>query len=133
MMDLREATKTLNAYSTLIVSKTRFCNNALNPETAEDKNVIEKLFTALKVETKETTVISILVLAEITKHHERFVIGFTDELTELIEAINRNQAATAEARKAMLAHEEESRTKEPQESPSARMIREFCASEGMSN
>jgi hypothetical protein len=130
MMDLHEATKTLNAYSASIASRTRFCNKALNSMTVEDKDVIEKLFTTLKVETKETMAISMLVLEEITKHHEHFAIGFTDELTELIEAINRNHAATAEARKATLGHEEESRTKEPQESQSARAIREFRASRG---
>ena len=56
-------------------------------------------------------VISTLVLEEITSYHEQFVIGFTDELTELIEALNRNHAATDEARKATRAHEEKSRMK----------------------
>jgi predicted nucleic acid-binding protein len=94
---------------------------------AEKRNVIEKLIAALKVETKETMVISTLVLEEITSYHEQFVIGFTDELTELIEALNRNHAATDGARKATRAHEEKSRTKEPQESSSAKAIREFLA------
>jgi 6-phosphofructokinase len=131
MMDLREATKTLNAYSTLIVSKARFCDRAPNPEVPEAKDVMEEMIAALKVETKEAMVISTLVLREITRHNEQFVIGFTDELTELIEALNRNHAATEEARKATLAHEEKSRINEPVENPLAKAIGEFQAKHGM--
>jgi hypothetical protein len=127
MMDLREATKTLNTYSTSLVSKTRFCDKALNPGIAEEANVFEKLITALKAETKETMIISTLVLREIVRHHEQFAVGFTEELTELTEALNRSRAATDEARKATLAHEEKSQEKEPAESPSAKAIREFRA------
>jgi hypothetical protein len=133
MMDFREATKTLDTYSTLILSKTRFCDRLLNPQTPEEKNVIEKMIAALKVETKEAMVISMLVLEEVTRHHEQFVIGFTGELTDLIEAVNRSQAATAEARKATRAHEKKSQTEESKESPSAKAIREFRTSRGRSN
>ena len=133
MMDLREATKTLDAYSTLILSKTSFCDELLNPQTPEEKDVIEKTIAALKIETKEAMVILTLVLEEVIKHHEQFVIGFTGELTDLMEAVNRSQAATAEARKATRAHEEKSQTKEPKESPSAKAIREFRANRGRSN
>ena len=52
MMDLREATKTLNAYSTLVVSKTRLCDKALHWEMPEEKDVIKKLIVALKAEAK---------------------------------------------------------------------------------
>jgi hypothetical protein len=131
MMDLREATKTLNAYSTLIVSKTRVCDRAPNPEVPEAKDVMEELIAALKVETKETMVISTLVLKQINSHHEQFVIGFPDELTELIEALNRNHAATDEACKATRAHEEKSQIKEPVENPVAKAIREFQARHGL--
>jgi hypothetical protein len=128
MMDFREATKTLDAYSTSILSKTRFCDKLLNPQT----------IAALKVETKEATIILKLVLEEVTRHHEQFVIGFTGELTDLMEAVNRSQAATAEARKATRAHEEQSQeeksqTEESKESPSAKMIREFLANLGRPN
>ena len=58
------------------------------------------------------------------------VIGFTDELLELIEALNRSRSAIQKVCKATLAHEEKSRTKEPQESPSAKGIREFLARRG---
>lgn len=138
MMDFREATKTLDAYSTSILSKTRFCDKLLNPQTPEEKDVIEKMITALKVETKEATIILKLVLEEVTRHHEQFVIGFTGELTDLMEAVNRSQAATAEARKATRAHEEQSQeeksqTEESKESPSAKMIREFLANLGRPN
>jgi hypothetical protein len=133
MMDLREATKTLDAYSTLILSKTRFCDKLLNPQTPEEEDVVEKMITALKVETKEATIILKLVAEEITRHHKQFVIDFTDELTDLMEAVNRSQAATAEARKARRAHEEKSKTKESTESPSAKAIREFRANRGRSN
>jgi hypothetical protein len=131
MMDLREATNTLNAYSTLIMSKTRFCDKALNPETSEEKNVIEKLIAALKVETKASMIISMLVLEVITSHHEQFVFGFTGELAELTEALNRNRAATDEARKTTLAHEQKFQVKEPGENPVAKAIREFKARQGM--
>jgi hypothetical protein len=125
MMDLQEATKTLDAYSTLLVSKTRFWENAPSPETAEGKSVIEKLVAALKVETKGAMIISILLWEEIIKHHEQFVVGFTDELAELVEALNRSHEATDKARKATLAYEGKSRIKAPEESPSAKVIREF--------
>jgi len=130
MMDLREATKTLNAYSTLIMSKTRVCDT-LNPKTPEEKNVIEKLIATLEVETKETMIISILVLEMITRHHEQFVFGYTGELAELTEALNRNRAATDEARKTTLAHEQKFQVKEPGENPVAKAIREFKARQGM--
>jgi hypothetical protein len=133
MMDLREATKTLDAYSTLILSKTSFCDKLLNPQTPEEKDVIEKMIAALKVETKEAMVILTLVLEEVIRHHKQLVIGFTGELTDLMEAVNRSQAATTEARKATRAHEEKSQTKEPKESPSAKAIREFRANRGRSN
>jgi hypothetical protein len=133
MMDFREATKTLDAYSTSILSQTRFCDKLLNPQTPEEKDVIEKMIAALKVETKEATVILTLVLEEVTRHHEQFVIGFTGGLTDLIEAVNRSQVATAEARRARRAHEEKSQTEESKESPSAKMIREFRANRGRSN
>jgi DNA polymerase III delta prime subunit len=133
MMDFREATKTLDAYSTSILSKTSFCDKLLNPHTREEKDVIEKMIAALKVETKEAMVILTLVLEEVTMHHEQIVIGFTGELTDLIEAVNRSQAATAEARMATRAHEEKSQTEESKESPSAKAVREFCANRGRSN
>ena len=126
-MDLREATKTLDAYSTLLVSKSRLRDKLSNLEDPEAKGVVEGLIATLKVETRQAMVLSILVSENIAKHAEQIVIDFTDELPELIEAINRIQAATAEARKATLAHEEKSQEKEPAESPSAKVIREFLA------
>ena len=127
MMDVREAIKTLNAYSTLIVSKARFCDKAPNPEIPEAKDVMEEMIASLKVETRRASVLLILVSKDIAKHTEQLVIGFTDELAELIEALDRSSSAIQEACKVTLAHEEKSRTKEPQESPSAKGIREFLA------
>lgn len=126
-MDLREATKTLNAYSTLIVSKARFCDKAPNPAIPEAKDVMEEMIASLKVETRQASVLLILVSKDIIKHNERLVIGFTDELLELIEALNRSHSAIQKACEVTLAHEEKSQTKEPQESSSAKAIREFLA------
>jgi hypothetical protein len=130
MMDLQEATKTLDAYSTLIESQARFCDRALSDETPEGKAAVKKLIALLKVETRETTVILTLVMEEIIKHPAQFVVNFTDELTLLIEAINRNQAATAEARKLAPSHEVKLGPNELKESPSAKAVREFRENRG---
>ena len=130
MMDLKEATKTLNAYSTSIESKARFYDRTFSDERPEAKQVIIKILAALKVETKDTMIVLTLVLEEIIKRPTQFVVDFTEELTELMEAINRNQAATAEARKLTHCHEVQSGRDKPKESPSAKMIREFLEKRG---
>jgi hypothetical protein len=130
MMDLQEATKTLDAYSTLIESKARFCDRALSDETPEAKAAVKKLIALLKVETREATIILTLVMEEIIKHPAQFVVDFADELTGLIEAINRNQAATAEARKLTPSHEVASGPNKLRESPSAKAVREFRENRG---
>ena len=48
------------------------------------------------------------------------ILCFTDELLELIEALNRSHSAIQEACKVTLAHEEKSRMKEPVENPTAK-------------
>lgn len=126
-MDLREATKILDNYSTLIVSKIRLRDKMYNLEAAEAKDVMEELNASLRIETRQALIILTLVSEDIAKHAQHYVIGFADELPELIEAVNRNQAATAEALKATLAHQEKSQRREPAESPSAKGIREFLA------
>ena len=127
MMDLREATKTLNAYSALIVFRARFCDKPRNPAIPEEEDAMEEMIAALKVETRQALVISILISRNIVKHQEQLVIRSTDELTGLSKALSRSFSAIQEAHKATLSHEEKFRTKEPQESPSARGIREFLA------
>jgi hypothetical protein len=112
----------------LIVSKARFCDKAApNPAIPEVKDVMEEMIATLKDETRQASVLLILVSEDIIKHYEQLVIGFADEPLELIEAQNRSHSAIQEACKVTLAHEEKSRTKEPQESSSAKAIREFLA------
>jgi hypothetical protein len=127
MMDVREAIKALTERSTLLLSRIHLRERMLKFEVPEAKDVIEELIAALKVETRQALVLSILVSESLAKHADRIVIGFIDELPELLEAINRIEAATAEARKATLAHEEKSRIDEPGESPAAKAIEAFLA------
>jgi hypothetical protein len=127
MMDIREAIKVLNAHSTLLLSRIRLRERMLKFEVPEAKDVIEELIASLKVETRQGMILSILVSENLAKYAERIVLGFIDELPELMEAINRIEAATAEAHKATLAHEEKSRVEEPGESRSAKAIKAFLA------
>jgi hypothetical protein len=129
MMDVREATTILNAFSALIVSKARFCDRAPNQSIPEEKKLIEEMIAGLKVETRRSLVLSIKISEKIAEQAEQLVIGFVDELPDLIEAIDRSRAATDEALKVLRAHEKKSESKEPEESPSAKAIREFLARE----
>jgi hypothetical protein len=132
MMDVREATNTLNAYSTSIIGKTRFCEKVSNPGASEEVNkLVEELFTTLEAEAKEAMIISIMILRHVAQHSEQFAIGFTDELTELTEALNRSRAATDDACKLTLAHNEQSQRREPEENPTVKAIREFRAKHGL--
>jgi len=60
-----------------------------NLESREAKDVIEELIPTLKIETRQPLVLPILVSEGIAKYTEQIVIGFTDELPELIEAMKR--------------------------------------------
>jgi hypothetical protein len=131
MMDLREATKTLDAYSILIVSKTSYCEKVSKAGAfREARKSIDAVITALKTETREVSIIAALVAEELIQHSKKFVADFVEELTELIEALNRSQVATDRARMVTQIHREIPERKQPEESPSARMIREFRASLG---
>jgi hypothetical protein len=131
LIDLREATNTLNAYSTSIIGKTRLYDMISKPGVPEEiGTVIEGLITNLEAETKDTMVISILVMEEVTRHSEQIVAGFPTELAELSKAIRRNHTATDEANKIMLAHKERLQRKEPTENPVAKAIREFREKHG---
>ena len=126
LIDLREATNTLNAYSTSIIAKTRLYDEISKPGVPEEiRKVIEGLITNLEAETKGAIIISIMVMEEVTRHPEQIVVGFPTELAELSEALNRNRTATDEANKTMLAHKERLRRKEPMENPVSKAIREF--------
>ena len=126
LIDLREATNTLNAYSTSIIGKTRLYDKISKPGVPEEiGKVIEGLITNLKAETKGAMIISIMVMETVTRHPEQIVVGFPTELAELSEALNRNRTATDEANKTMLAHKERLRRKEPMENPVSKAIREF--------
>jgi hypothetical protein len=127
MIDVREATKTLNAYSVLIVSKARFCDRVPNQSIPEEKELIEEMIAALEVETRQSLVLLIMISKKIAEQAEQLVIGFVDELPDLIQAIHRSRAASDEAGKVLRAHEKKSESKEPEESPSAKGIREFRA------
>jgi len=126
MLDVREAINTLNAYSMTIASKTRLCENLSNRGAPEEaKKAIEEFITALEAETKESIIIAILVMEEVTRHAEQMVAGFTGELAELITALNRNNEATDEASKFTLAHQEKNKPQDPTENPIAKAIKEF--------
>ncbi len=126
LIDLREATNTLNAYSTSIIGKTRLYAQISKPGVPEElRKVIEGLITNLEAETKGAMIISIMVMETVTRHPEQIVVGFPTELAELSEALNRNRTATDEANKTMLAHKERLRRKEPMENPVSKAIREF--------
>src|SRR5882724_13642424 len=104
LIDLREATNTLNAYSTSIIGKTRLYDKISRPGVPEEiRKVIEGLITNLEAETKDAMVISILVMEVVTRHPEQIVAGFPTELAELSKALSRNHTATDEANKTMLA------------------------------
>jgi len=131
LIDLREATNTLNAYSTSIIGKTRLYDKISKPGVPEEiGKVIEGLITNLKAETKGALIISIMVMETVTRHPEQIVVGFPTELAELSEALNRNRTATDEANKTMLAHKERLRRKEPMENPVSKAIREFREKHG---
>jgi wyosine [tRNA(Phe)-imidazoG37] synthetase (radical SAM superfamily) len=131
LIDLREATNTLNAYSTSIIGKTRLYDKISKPGVPEEiVKIIEELITNLEAETKDATVISILVMKEVNRHPEQIVAGFPTELAELSKALSRNQTATDEASKIVLAHTERLRRKEPMENPVSKAIREFREKHG---
>ena len=131
LIDLREATNTLNAYSTSIIGKTRLYDEISKPGVPEEiGKVIEGLITNLQAETRGAMIISIMVMETVTRHPEQIVVGFPTELAELSEALNRNRTATDEANKTMLAHKERLRRKEPMENPVSKAIREFREKHG---
>ena len=131
LIDLREATNTLNAYSTSIIGKTRLYDKISKPGVPEEiRKVIQGLITNLQAETKGALIISIMVMETVTRHPEQIVVGFPTELAELSEALNRNRTATDEANKTMLAHKERLRRKEPMENPVSKAIREFREKHG---
>ncbi|MDB5607440.1 MAG: hypothetical protein JWP25_4340 [Bradyrhizobium sp.] len=128
MIDLREATKTLDAYSTSIIGKSRFYDQTLKFGAPEEiEKITEGMIAELKAETKEAMIILMMVMEEVIRHSTQLVAAFPDELAEWYEAINRSRAATNEAKKVTLAHKEKFQRKRPEESPSAKMIREFRA------
>jgi len=131
LIDLREATNTLNAYSTSIIGKTRLYDKISKPSVPEEMGkVIEGLITNLQAETKGAMVISILVMEEVTRHPEQIVAGFPTELAVLSKAVSRNRTATDEANKIMLAHKERLQRKEPTENRVSKAIREFREKHG---
>jgi hypothetical protein len=126
MLDICEAIKTLDAYSTLIKSETGLCEKWSNggaPDGA--KEVFEDFVKALEAQTKESQIIAILVTQEVTRRAEQLVVGYPGELAELMTALNRNHEATGEARKFVLAHREKTKVRDPGESISAKAIAEF--------
>jgi hypothetical protein len=128
IVDLREATKTLDAYSTSIVGKSRFYDQTLRLGVPEEtEKITAEMIAKLKAESKEAKIILILVMEEVVRHSKQLVAGFCDELVEWYESMNRSRAAVAEALKVTGAHAEKSRIKDPGESPSAKAIREFRA------
>jgi hypothetical protein len=66
------------------------------------------------------------------KSAERLIIGFIDDLPDLLNARTRNQDAIAKALKVTTAHEEKSRITDPEESPCAKAIKAFLAKRGRS-
>ena len=131
LIDLREATNTLNAYSTSIIGKTRLYDKMSKPGLPEEiAKIIEGLITNLEAETKGAIIISIMVMEEVTRHPEQIVAGFPTELAELFKALSRNHTATDEANKIMLAHKERLQRKEPMENPISKAIREFREGHG---
>ena len=131
LIDLREATNTLNAYSTSIIGKTRLYDKISKPGVPEEiGKVIEGLITNLQAETKGAMIISIMVTEEVTRHPEQIVAGFPTELAELFKALSRNHTATDEANKIMLAHKERLQRKEPMENRVVKAIREFREKNG---
>ncbi len=134
LIDLREATNTLNAYSTSIIGKTRLYDKISKPGVPEEiGKVIEGLITNLKAETKGALIISIMVMETVTRHPEQIVVGFPTELAELSKALSRNLTATDEANKIMLAQKGRLQRKEPTEYPISKAIREFREKHGMRN
>ncbi len=126
LIDLREATNTLNAYSTSIIGKTRLYDKISKPGVPEEiGKVIEGLITNLQAETKGALIISIMVMETVTRHPEQIVVGFPTEFAELSKALSRNLTATDEANKIMLAHKERLQRKEPTENRVSKAIREF--------
>jgi hypothetical protein len=131
LIDLREATNTLNAYSTSIIGKTRLYEQISKPGVPEEiAKIVEELITNLQAETKGAMIISIMVTEEVTRHPEQIVAGFPTELAELSKALSRNYTATDEANKIMLAHKERLQRKEPMENPVSKAIREFREKHG---
>jgi hypothetical protein len=131
LIDLREATNTLNAYSTSIIGKTRLYDKISKLGVTEEiVKIIEGLITNLEAEAKEATIISIMVMKKVTRHPEQIVAGFPTEFAELSKALSRNQTATDEANKIMLAHKERLQRKEPMENPVSKAIREFREGHG---
>jgi hypothetical protein len=128
IIDLREATKTLDAYSTLIAGKSRFYDQTLKFGAPEEiEKITEGMVAELKAEANEAMIILIMVMEEVIRHSTQLVAAFPDELAEWYEAINRSRAATIEANKVTLAHKQKSQRKQPEESPSAKVVREFRA------
>lgn len=124
MIDLHQATITLNAYSTSINVRTTM----RHPDAHEESMKIEKRLAELASEKKEALIIVTLIMERVTKHSEQLVVAFTGELAELLEAIDRVMVAVAEANRVELAHKEKTQRMEPTESSSAKAIREFLAS-----
>ena len=130
MMDLREATKTLDAYSTLIAGKSRFYDQILKLEVPEEtKKITAEMIAKLKDENKEAAVILKIVVEEIKRHSKQLVAGFTDELTECLEAINRSHAATAEALQVVRAHETNPKRKDRKKAKVERRSENFLQAE----
>jgi|tagenome__1003787_1003787.scaffolds.fasta_scaffold19720914_1 hypothetical protein len=125
MIDLHQATITLNAYSTSI----RLQTNLRHPDADEESGKIEKRMVDLAAQTQEARVLLIMVLEEVIKYHEQLLVGYTGELADLFPAIERVRVAVAEANKVLLAHKGKSQRREPEESQSAMAIREFRASQ----
>jgi predicted DNA-binding protein (UPF0278 family) len=126
MLDIREAIKTLNEYSTSIVGKTRLCENVSNRGAPEEaKKDVEDFIAALEAETKDAYILAILVTREVNRHAEKLTAGFTGDLADLMTALNRNSEATEEAIKVTLAHQERNNPKTPTENPISKAIREF--------
>ena len=107
MLDIREAIKTLNEYSTSIAIKIRLYENVLNCGASEEaKKDVEDFIAALEAETKDAYILAILVTREVNRRDEQLTAGFIGGLADLMIALNRNREATAEATKVILAYQE---------------------------
>lgn len=126
MLDIREAIKTLNEYSTSIAVKIRLYENVLNRGAREEtKKDVADFIAALDAETKDAHILAILVMREVNRHPEKLMAGSTSDLADWMTALNRNREATEEATKVTLAHQEKNNPKTSTENPTSKAIREF--------